>query len=269
MKSTVKNKGGTLILFVLLSALFFPRNACSQPVVALDNWFNREIHPRTGIPYHYLWTDTEFSGYSEWGRIFKARGAVITTIEKPLRSVLNDADVYIIVDPDTITESVSPNYILPVDIRVIKRWVRKGGVLAIFANDGPNCEFTHLNKLASKFGIRFNHVSLYPVTNNDWEMGAITNLPDHPLFRGVSKIYLKEISDMKLKRQARPVLTAGGRVLMAENDFGKGYVFAVGDPWLYNEYIDHALLPESFENLKAAKNLTDLLLEKTGKKARE
>ncbi len=269
MKTTVKNTAGIVILFVLVTVLFFPRNVYSQPLVALDNWFNRETHPRTGIPYHYLWTDEEFTGYSEWGRIFEARGAGITTIEKPTRAVLKEADIYIIVDPDTTTESPSPNYILPDDVRVIRRWVRKGGVLAIFANDGPNCEFTHLNMLVSKFGIRFNHVSLYPVTNNDWEMGAISNLPDHPLFRGVSKIYLKEISDIKLKRKAKPVLTTDGRILMAENNFGKGYVFAMGDPWFCNEYIDHALLPESFENLKAAKNLTDFLLGKTGKKIPE
>ena len=25
---------------------------------------------------------------------------------------------------------------------------------------------------------------------------------------------------------------------------GKGYVFAIGDPWIYNEYIDHDRLPE-------------------------
>jgi hypothetical protein len=40
-------------------------------VVALDNWFNRETNPRTGIPFHYLWADKEFSGYSQWGEIFK------------------------------------------------------------------------------------------------------------------------------------------------------------------------------------------------------
>jgi len=36
--------------------------------------------------------------------------------------------------------------------------------------------------------------------------------------------------------------------------------FAIGDPWIYNEYIDHDRLPESFENRKAAENLTELLL---------
>jgi len=42
---------------------------------------------------------------------------------------------------------------------------------------------------------------------------------------------------------------------------GKGYIFAVGDPWLYNEYIDHWVLPKDFDNLKAAKNLVKLLLK--------
>ena len=47
---------------------------------------------------------------------------------------------------------------------------------------------------------------------------------------------------------------------MVEARYGKGYVFAVGDPWIYNEYIDHDLLPESFHNRQAAVNLTDLLV---------
>ncbi|MDM7920544.1 MAG: DUF4350 domain-containing protein, partial [Methanosarcina sp.] len=100
-------------------------------MVGLDNWFNRETNAKTGLPYHYLWNDTEWSGYSRWGQIFESRGARITTMEKPLASALNNLDVYIIVDPDTTTESKTPNYILPDDIKAIKKWVKKGGVLAI------------------------------------------------------------------------------------------------------------------------------------------
>jgi unsaturated rhamnogalacturonyl hydrolase len=76
----------------------------------------------------------------------------------------------------------------------------------------------------------------------------------------VSKIYIKEVSDINLSGTAKAVFTENGKVLIAENKVGKGYVFAIGDPWIYNEYIDHALLPESFDNKKAAENLTDLLL---------
>lgn len=258
---------GNKILLVAMLLIFCTgfQNLTCQTVVGLDNWFNRETNAKTGNPYHYLWSDQEFSGYSQWGDIFRSRGAVITTLEKPTKEALKRINVYIITDPDTTTESKSPNYILPEDIKAIKKWVKKGGVLAILANDAPNCEFTHLNQLASKFGMRFNHVTLYPVINRDWEMGAVTNLPEHPLFKDVSKIYIKEVSDIKLSGNAQAILTENGKVLIAENHYGKGYVFAIGDPWIYNEYIDHALLPESFENLKAAKNLTDLLLGKAKK----
>ena len=242
------------------------QNLIAQPVVGLDNWFNRETNAKTGQPFHYLWTDTEWSGYSRWGEIFKSKGAKITTIEKPVASVLKTIDMYIIVDPDTTTESKSPNYILPDDVKAITKWIKKGGVLAILANDAPNCEFTHLNQLASQFGMKFNHVTLHPVTGTEWEMGACTNLPDHPVFKGVSKIYIKEVSDIHLSGNARAVLTENGKVLIAENKLGKGYIFAIGDPWIYNEYIDHDRLPESFQNRKAAENLTDLLLGYAKKK---
>ena len=250
-----------LLVLGILTSLTSAENALAQPVVGLDNWYNREINVKTGSPFHYLWTDREFSGYSQWGEIFKNRGAVLTTLEKPTAETLKKINIYIIADPDTTTESKSPNYILPEDIKTIRKWVKKGGVLAILANDAPNCEFTHLNQLVSKFGMRFNHVTLHPVIGREWEMGAVKNLPDHPLFKGVSKIYIKEVSDIKLSGNAKAILTENGKVLIAENHFGKGYVFAIGDPWIYNEYIDHALLPDSFDNLKAAKNLTDLLLE--------
>jgi unsaturated rhamnogalacturonyl hydrolase len=253
-------------LILLVLPLFIFQNLHSQTVVGLDNWFNHETDAKTGKPFHYLWTDKENSGYSRWGEIFTARGAKITTIGKPLAEVLKKISIYIIVDPDTTTESPTPNYILSEDIASIKKWVEKGGVLAVLANDAPNCEFTHLNKLMSEFGMTFNHVSLHKVTDNKFEMGASINLPDNQLFKGVSKIYIKEVSDLNLSGTAKPVLTENGKVLIAENRFGKGYIFAIGDPWIYNEYIDHDRLPESFENRKAAENLTGILLGYAKKK---
>jgi unsaturated rhamnogalacturonyl hydrolase len=50
---------------------------------------------------------------------------------------------------------------------------------------------------------------------------------------------------------------------MAVARFGKGTVFAVGDPWLYNEYTDGRKLPADFENFRAAKDLTMWLLDRT------
>jgi hypothetical protein len=249
----------------LLAGLLITLNMSAQPVVGVDNWFNRETNAKTGKPFHYLWTDTENSGYSRWGDIFKNRGASLATVEKPDAAALGKINVYIIVDPDTTTESKTPNYITAADAKVIAAWVKKGGVLAILANDAPNCEFTNLNKFASKFGMTFNHVTLHPVTGTNWEMGASKNLPDHPLFKGVSKIYIKEVSDINLKGNAKAILTENGKVLIAECSYGKGYVFAIGDPWIYNEYIDHDRLTPDFDNRKAAENLTDLLLSKVKK----
>jgi len=258
----MKNKSITILkVTVTLISLFLVINSSiAQPVVGVDNWYNKETNAKTGQPFHYLWTDTENSGYSRWGDIFKSRGAELATVGKPGPAELGKIQVYIIVDPDTTTESKNPNYILPEEAKAIASWVKKGGVLAILANDAPNCEFTHLNQLTSQFGITFNHVTLHPVTGTNWEMGAVKNLPDHPLFRGVSKIYIKEVSSINLKGKAKPVLTENGNVLIAEVNYGKGYVFAIGDPWIYNEYIDHDRLTPDFDNRKAAENLTDILL---------
>lgn len=255
-----------IFFFSLLIFFSLCQNAFSQTVVGLDNWFNHETNANTEKPYHYLWADTDMSGYSQWGDIFISKGALLKTLGKPTQAALKGISIYIIVDPDTTTESTSPNYILSDDVKAIKKWVKKGGVLAILANDAPNCEFTHLNNLAAKFGMHFNHVTLHPVPGTEWEKGASKDLPDHPLFKGVGKIYIKEISDIGLSGRSAAILRENGKVLIAENRYGKGYVFAIGDPWIYNEYIDHSRLPESFDNMKAAKNLTDLLLRSIPKK---
>lgn len=254
--SSLKNK----TLFLLLAVFLLNQTISGQVVVGLDNWFNKETNATTKKPFHYLWTDTAWSGYSQWGQMFTARGAILSTVGKPTAAALNKINIYIIVDPDSTTESVYPNYIASADINAIKQWVKKGGVLAVLANDAPNCEFTNLNRLMSEFGMTFNHVTLHPVPGQDWEKGASVNLPQHQLFTGVSKIYIKEVSDLNLSGTAKPVLKENGKVLIAENRYGKGYVFAIGDPWIYNEYIGHARLPESFDNTKAAGNLADLLI---------
>lgn len=263
MKSLNRNKRqfSYRILLVALGMMLNPALSPAQ-VVGVDHWYNRETNAKTNQPFHYLWTDTENSGYSQWGDLFKARGASLATVEEAASAKsLAKLDVYIIVDPDTTTESKSPNYILPPDIKAIKKWVEKGGVLVLLANDAPNCEFLHLNMLAAEFGMHFNHVSMHPVLNRQWDMGAFTSFPDHPMFKGVSKIYMKEISSIGLQGPAKAVLTEKGDAFVAESRVGKGLVVAIGDPWIYNEYIDHTYLPADFENMKAAVNLTEYLLK--------
>jgi len=257
------------LVILLFAVLWFHQICRAQVNVSLDNWFNRETSSKTGKPYHYLWGDTADSGYSRWGEIFASKGAIISTMDQPTAGKLSHADIYIIVDPDTTNETPSPNYIQPKDIKIIKRWVKRGGVLVLLANDGKHCGLLHLNYLSYHFGIIFNYVMLRPVLNNRYEMGAITRFTDHPVFRGVNKIFLKEVASMSLTGDAKPVLTDDGQVIMAESEYGKGFVFAVGDPWIYNEYMDHDRLPPDFENRKAAENLTDYLITRVKSESRK
>src|SRR5512133_2916824 len=85
-----------LLIIVMVFLLCVP-NAFSQAVVGLDNWFNHETNAKTGKPFHYLWSDTENSGYSRWGEIFTGRGARITTIGQPVASVLNKINTSLLI----------------------------------------------------------------------------------------------------------------------------------------------------------------------------
>jgi unsaturated rhamnogalacturonyl hydrolase len=66
-----------------------------------------------------------------------------------------------------------------------------------------------------------------------------------------------------VKPPARAVFTEGGDNIMAVAEFGKGTVFAVGDPWLYNEYTDGRKLPPEYDNYKAANDLALWLIQQT------
>ncbi len=232
-----------------------------QKRVVLDNFYNNELHAKTGKPFHYLWSDTAMSGFSQLGGLFTSKGAEIKTLHSaPNATNLKDAAVYLIVDPDTKLESPTPNFMTEKAAGEIAQWVEKGGVLLLMANDSKNAELDSLNILAGKFGMQFNKDQLHPVTGRNWEMGASVNLPGHMLFKNVKRIYLKEVASISCTGKTKPVLTENSNVLMAEANYGKGYVFAIGDPWIYNEYIDHWLLPNDFDNMQAAKNLVKLLL---------
>ena len=255
-----------IFLPVFFMLLFTEPWLFSQKTVYLDNWYNRETHPKTGKIYHYTWDDTANSGFSILGGLFVNQGAKLITLEEaPTRDNLKDASIYIIVDPDTTRENPKPNYVQPQDVKAVKKWVKKGGVLLLMANDGPNAEFKHFNILAQEFGFCFIPVTLNPVINREWEMGAETKLPDHPSFYRSKKIYMKEVAPIVLSKNAKPLVFDDNtdNVFIAETNYGKGYVLAVGDPWLYNEYIDHRLLPTDFDNDKVAVNLVKFLLKKT------
>ena len=234
-------------------------------IVCLDEFYNNEWRNNVkGNPerFHYVWEDTTNSGFSTLGSMIVNLGASIDTLcEAPTDQNLNRASLYVIVDPDTPLETEHPNYLEQPAIDAIEKWVKNGGVLLMMGNDKGNAEFEHFNRLAARFGIQFNEDSRNKVTGNAYDMGKFDSFPDHRLFKGVRQIYMKEISTLKVQDPATPLFTDKGDVIIGFAKVGKGAVFAVGDPWIYNEYITHRKLPEAYENDKAAENLFRWLLE--------
>jgi unsaturated rhamnogalacturonyl hydrolase len=232
--------------------------------VLLDTYFNNEHHKdNTGamVRYHYTWNDQANSGFSLFGHVFRQYGMHTDTLPlAPTAQRLKKASVYIIVDPDNEKESPSPNYPSSKDIGSLHEWVNEGGVLVLMSNDSANAEFLHFNRLAERMGIHFNLDDYHQVTGNQYEMGAFTMPAQDAIFRTTHKIYMKELSTLRLKSPAKAYFTDGGKVIMAIARIGKGTVFAVGDPWFYNEYLDGRKLPAEYENFNAARDLVKWLI---------
>lgn len=233
-------------------------------LVLLDNFYNNEWRTTPGGTrerYHYVWHDTTNSGFSQLGLIITRLGADIDTLQQPADVTnLQKATIYIIVDPDTPEETDDPHFIADKDANAIVEWVNAGGVLVLLGNDKGNAEFEHLNRLARRFGMFFNDVSRNRVQGNRYENGTLERLPDHPLFTGVRKVFIKELSTLTVQKPATPLLADGSDILVATARVGNGFVCAVGDPWFYNEYMDSRRLPAGYDNARVAENLFRWLL---------
>ena len=238
--------------------------------VTLDSYFNNEFYKERATgkmeSYHYKWEERDNNGFWFFGRSFSDIGAQINTLyAAPDANNLKKSDVYIIVDADTEKETANPNYVQPEHVKAIAEWVKAGGVLLLMGNNAGNAEFKNFNTLAAAFGIRFNEDGINMVTKDKYEMGTEMIPANHPVFKTAKKTYLKEICTLQLEAPAKPSLVHGNQVIAATAVYGKGAVFAVGDPWLYNEYVDGRKLPASFDNYKAANDLAKWLVQQVKK----
>lgn len=235
--------------------------------VMLDYYFNNERRKDPDgrmVRFHYNWEDQANSGFSFFGGIFESYGARLDSLtQAPTPENLKGTDVYIIVDPDFEKENPKPNFIQPADAKAITDWVKVGGVLALFSNDTGNVEFKHFNELAKNFGMRFNENSLNRVTGTNFDTGKVFIPVNQPIFKNTKKVYIKELSSINVTPPAKAIVTANGNVIMAIAKVGKGTVFAVGDPWLYNEYVDGRKIPAEYQNFSAAKELAKWLLQQS------
>jgi unsaturated rhamnogalacturonyl hydrolase len=230
--------------------------------VVLDSYFNNETKKdQSGnvVSWHYKWEEMSNGGFSMWGEQFNNAGFKTSTLyNAPTTSNLKNASVYIIVDPDTEKETAKPNFIAANDIKNITDWVKAGGILILMGNDTGNVEFDHFNQLAKNFGVQFNKDSKGRVVGNKFEMGKAIVPAGNELFKTSQQLYIKEYSTLKLVAPAKPLLKdKDGNNMMAVAKLGKGAVFVIGDPWLYNEYVDGRKLPAEYDNFKAGQDLVN------------
>ncbi|MBL7722771.1 MAG: glycoside hydrolase family 88 protein [Chitinophagaceae bacterium] len=241
------------------------QNIARGKTVLLDYYYNNEWKKDiTGTPirWHYTWEDKTNSGYAMLGDIFTKYGAKTRSLEKwPTSSDLKNASIYIIVDPDTEKETEKPKFLNPKDAISISDWVKNGGVLVLLGNDAGNAEFKNFNLLAGKFGIQFNEDSKNRVQNDQFEQGVVMAGINNPIFSSNWKMYVKEYSSLEISTPAVVVLKNGNDNVMTAKKYGKGTVFAIGDPWIYNEYLDGRKLPADFQNYKAAEEWVQWLLK--------
>ncbi len=232
----------------------------------LDAWFNAQQRKNAlgeAEYFHYKWDDNSDSGFSLLGHLFNDYGIETDTLyAAPTLENLSSARFYIVVSPDIPSKNPSPNYVTKRDAAQVAEWVKQGGILLMMENDPGNADIEHLDVLADIFGIHFNNVLSHHVIGDTFSMGRIEAPADGELLKQPLVLYMKDTCTITLSSAARPLLVDKGDVMMATAKYGKGTVFAVVDPWLYNEYSDGRKLPPEYGNFKGAQALLDWLVSR-------
>ena len=99
--------------------------------------------------------------------------------------------------------------------------------------------------------------------NDQYEQGAVLTTTGNPIFSANRKLFIKEYSSLQVNSLAVTVLKNGEDNVMAIAKYGKGTVFAFGDPWIYNEYLDGRRLTPGFDNYQAAEEWVKWLIKQT------
>ena len=232
--------------------------------VLLDGWYNSQKRKNAaGLqePSHYKWSNFSSDGFSLFGHIFRSYGIkTVTLYSAPTYEKLKNAKLYIIVSPDTPAKNPNLHTLQPEDAEQIAAWVRRGGVLLLMENDPANADIEHLNRLSDRFGIHFNNVLSHHVPDHDFAAGKIVVTGDGPLFKNSHMLFMQDTCTISLNAHANALLRNKGDVLMATAKYGKGTVFAVADPWLYNEYTDGRKLPPVYDNYAGGKRVGALVV---------
>jgi unsaturated rhamnogalacturonyl hydrolase len=262
-----------IVFFGAIAGVFFSVHVAAAKAqeigrgktVIVDAWFNSQQRPDANGRmdyFHYKWDDTTDTGFSLLAQIFHSYGAITDTLyTAPTAKNLKAARIYIIASPDIPLRNPKPHFVQPNDAANVAKWVKGGGVLVLMENDPANADVDHMNLLADRFGIHFNDVLSHHVLGNQIEKGRIPVTGGGPVFQHPHILYMKDTCTITASPPAVPLLTDRGQVVMATAKYGKGTVFAVVDPWLYNEYTNGRNLPAEYDNYAAGEEWAHWLLE--------
>ena len=125
-----------------------------------------------------------------------------------------------------------------------------------------------MNLVADHFGIHFNSALSHHVVGDQIASGTIPVSGGGPLFHDPHTLYMKDTCTISVKAPAALLLQDKGDILMATAKYGKGTVFAVVDPWVYNEYTGGRRLPAQYDNFAGGKELVRWLLQQVPRNAR-
>jgi unsaturated rhamnogalacturonyl hydrolase len=243
----------------------------THQTVLVDAWFNSQERTNAAGErelFHYKWTDYRSSGFSLFGHMFRSYGVSTRRLgTAPTRTNLRSAQYYIIASPDNLAKNPQPHYVTASDAEQIEEWVRRGGVLVLMENDPANADIPHLDILADAFGLHFNNRLTHAATEYDYAMGRIPVEGGGPLFHRAHTLYMKDTCSLQLGKGATSLLTYKGDTFMGTARSGKGTVYAVTDPWLYNEYTDGRKLPPQYDNFAAGMELVRWLLQQHASQA--
>jgi unsaturated rhamnogalacturonyl hydrolase len=205
-----------------------------RPVVAVDGYHNDEPE------LHYRWEGTYAGGFSQVAALLRSLGAELQTLRTEFTSEsIAGFDCLIVVDPDTPAESQHPKYISDREADAVLQWVKQGGFLLLLGNNAGNAEFEHLNALARRIGIRFVETTHHSASGGG--KLRIRTPENSPIFAAGKEFYAVDVAPLEIdEARARVLLRDGDVAIMALAPYGRGSVFALGDPWFYNEYINSA-----------------------------
>jgi unsaturated rhamnogalacturonyl hydrolase len=240
--------------------------------VTVDAWFNSQERKNAAgemESFHYKWDDFADSGFSLLGHIFHSYGVATDTLASaPTLGKLKGSQFYIIVSPDIPAKNPNPHYVQPQDAEQVAQWVKQGGVLLLMENDPGTADIDHMNLVADHFGIHFNSSLSHHVVGDQIASGTIPVSGGGPLFHDAHTLYMKDTCTISVKAPAALLLQDKGDILMATAKYGKGTVFAVVDPWVYNEYTGGRRLPAQYDNFAGGKELVRWLLQQVPRNAR-